>query len=225
MNPLLRELLPRTIGFLLVMALAIFASALTLAYWQGWLYWMLFSACTVGAQIYFAHHDPALVRRRMHAGATAETEPAQKIIMAITSVLLVATYIVCGLDYQLRWSHVAPLTSLIAAAFVVIGYAIIVITLRANTFAASTIGVERDQRVISTGPYAVVRHPMYAGAAVTFLATPPALASLWGLVPAALVVMAMGARLIHEEQVLARELAGYDAYRARVRARLVPGVW
>jgi protein-S-isoprenylcysteine O-methyltransferase Ste14 len=225
MNPLLNEIVRQTIVFMLVMALLIFGPALSIAYWQGWVYWLLFSTLTLAAAIYFVKTDPALVQRRRHVGATAETEPTQKIIMAILSVLMVALYVVSGLDYFWNGARVPPPLVIIADIGVAIGYAIIVITLRSNTFAASTIGVERDQRVVSSGPYAIVRHPMYSGATLMFLATPLALGSLWGLIPAVLIVAGMAARLLNEEQVLVARLQGYDAYRARVRTRLIPGIW
>ena len=225
MDPLSKEVLPGAILFVVALALMIFVPALSVNYWQGWLYWLIFSAFTLGASAYFLKHDPALVRRRRSVGATAEKEPAQKVIMAITSVCLVALFVASGVDYGRNGARVSTAIVLIANAGVVLGYGLIFLTLKTNTFAASTIGVEAGQRVVSSGPYAIVRHPMYLGGALMFLATPPALASLWGVVPAVLLVLAMAARLLHEEQILARDLAGYDDYRARVRARLIPGVW
>jgi protein-S-isoprenylcysteine O-methyltransferase Ste14 len=110
-------------------------------------------------------------------------------------------------------------------ALVALGLAIVWRVFRANTFTSAVVDVERAQTVVSTGPYAIVRHPMYAGALLMLAGTPPALGSWWGLVAVAVLGAVVVARLLDEEGVLGRDLAGYDAYRARVRYRLIPGVW
>jgi len=175
--------------------------------------------------LYFLRRDPALVARRMSAGPGAENEPRQKLIMSFAVGAMIALYLVSALDYRFGWSHVPPAVSLIGDVFVALGFVGIFWTFRANAYAAATVRVERGQPVIATGPYAIVRHPMYAAALPLFLATPPALGSWWGLVPAALIAAAIVWRLTDEETHLARDLAGYEAYRRTVRARLVPGVW
>jgi len=225
MDRMSRDLLSRTALFVVALAAMIFLPAWSLRYWQGLVYWLLFSACTVAAGVYFLKRDPALVRRRMRTGVTAETEPAQKVILAFASVFLVATYIVSALDHRLRGPAVPPLVVILANACVVLGYVVVGLTLRANTFAASTVTVEAGQTVVSSGPYAIVRHPMYSGGILMFLATPLALDSWRGLVPAALMSAAIVARLIHEERVMERGLPDYAAYRRKVRYRLLPLIW
>jgi protein-S-isoprenylcysteine O-methyltransferase Ste14 len=185
----------------------------------------LFGAACVGTTLYFVRHDPALVERRMNAGPTAETEPTQKIILWCASAALIATYLVSALDYRFGWSRVAELTSLAGDVLVLLGFYGIFLTLQENSFAAATVQVAHEQRVISSGPYALVRHPMYATALIMFLGTPPALGSWWGLMPAAALAAAIVWRLLDEERYLARNLAGYADYQRTVRARLVPGVW
>jgi protein-S-isoprenylcysteine O-methyltransferase Ste14 len=166
-----------------------------------------------------------LVERRMKAGPTAESEPTQKTILWCASAALIATYVASALDYRFGWSQVAVFTSLAGDALVLLGFYGILLTLNENSFAAATVQVAHEQRVISTGPYALVRHPMYSAALVMFLGTPPALGSWWGLVPAAALAAAIVWRLLDEERYLARNLAGYEEYQRQVRARLVPGVW
>jgi protein-S-isoprenylcysteine O-methyltransferase Ste14 len=225
MDDLSKRALTGLARFQLALALIIFLPAWSLTYWQGWLYWFLFGAACFALTLYFLRHDPSLVERRMKAGPGAESEPRQKLIMTVASVSMVALYLVSALDYGLRWSHVPAVVSVIANIFVLLGFAGIFWTFRENAYAAATVRVERDQPVISTGPYALVRHPMYAAALPLFLATPPALGSWYGLIPALLVVIVIIWRLLDEERHLARDLPGYAEYRSTVRVRLVPSVW
>jgi protein-S-isoprenylcysteine O-methyltransferase Ste14 len=211
--------------FQIFVAFIIFLSAWSLRFWQGWLFWLVFSALVWWITLYFLRHDPHLIEGRMKAGPSAEQRTTQKIIQALASILAAGLVIVPGVDHHFRWSSVSAPISLIADAMVVVGFAIIFQVFKANSFAASTIKVETEQRVISTGPYAMVRHPMYSGAGIALIATPLALGSLWGL-PAALVLIAvLVVRLLDEERYLAANLVGYDSYRSKVRYRLVPMIW
>jgi protein-S-isoprenylcysteine O-methyltransferase Ste14 len=225
MTPLETTVWKRMAVFLVVLALMIFLPAWTLNYWQGWLLWAVFSAATVWISDYFLKHDPALAQRRLNAGAAAETETSQKIIQAFASIFVIATFVLSAFDHGRGWSHVPGALSIAANAVVLLGFYIMFETFRANTFAASTVRVEEAQRVISNGPYAVVRHPMYAGALPMFLAVPVALGSWWGLVPAALLCAVIVVRLLDEERVLRQQLAGYEQYCRDVRYRLIPTIW
>jgi protein-S-isoprenylcysteine O-methyltransferase Ste14 len=175
--------------------------------------------------LYFARHDPALVARRMEAGPKAEKEPRQKLILMCATVTLITLYVVCGLDHRFGWSSVPSWLVLIADALVILGAYGFLITFRENSYAASTVTVEAGQPVISSGPYAAVRHPMYTAAVILYVATPVALASWWGLLPAAVLTAVIVWRLIDEEKYLVQRLAGYAEYRRRVTTRLVPGLW
>jgi protein-S-isoprenylcysteine O-methyltransferase Ste14 len=225
MDNLSKRALKGLARFQVALALFIFLPAWSLTYWQGWLYWFLFGAACLVITLYFLRHDPSLVERRMKAGPGAESEPRQKLIMTVASAAMIALYLVSALDYGFGWSHVSAAVSVIANGFVLLGFAGIFWTFRENAYAAATVRVEQYQPVITTGPYAIVRHPMYAEALPLFLATPLALGSWYGLIPAAVVVAAIVWRLLDEEQHLARELPGYAEYRGKVDARLVPGVW
>jgi protein-S-isoprenylcysteine O-methyltransferase Ste14 len=174
---------------------------------------------------YFLEHDRALIVRRMNAGPAAEREPRQKLILTFASVSMCAIFVVSSLDHRRGWSAVPIAAVLLGAGLIVLGFAIIFQAFRDNSFAASTIQVDDGQRVIDTGLYARVCHPMYSGALIMFAGIPIALASWWGLVPTALLGAAIVWRLTDEERFLARNLAGYEAYRDKVSARLVPGVW
>ena len=165
MDDLSKRALKGIARFQVALALIIFLPAWSIAYWQGWLYWLLFGAACFALTLYFLRHDPALVERRMKAGPGAEKEPRQKLIMTVASVSMVSLYLVSALDYGFGWSYVPAIVSLIANAFVLLGFAGIFWTFRENAYAAATMRVERGQPVISTGAYALVRHPMYSGGA------------------------------------------------------------
>lgn len=225
MDNLTRRTLAGLAKFQFFLALVIFLPAWSLRYWQGWLYWLVFGLMCLVLGLYFAWHSPALVARRMEAGPTAEKEPRQKLILWCASAALIALYAVSGLDYQFGWSSIPAWLVLIADLVVILGFCGFYFTFRANAYAAATITVENAQPVISSGPYASVRHPMYTAAIILFAATPVALASWWGLVPAVMLAAAIVWRLLDEEAYLTHHLAGYVEYQRRVRARLIPGVW
>ena len=211
--------------FQLALALLILLPAWSLTYWQGWLYWIVFGVSCLVLTLYFLRHDPALVEPRMKAGPGAEQEPWQKLILWLASAALITLYIVSALDHRFGWSFVPNWLVLVGDTLVILGYYGIFLTFRVNSFTVATVRVEQGQRVVSTGPYALLRHPMYSAAVVMFLGTPFALGSLWGLVPAAILIAAIVWRLLDEENYLARNLPGYEDYRCKVQARLLPGVW
>jgi protein-S-isoprenylcysteine O-methyltransferase Ste14 len=222
MNDLAKKALTRTLSFSAFVALLVLVPAGP-AFWQGWLYWAVFSLCSLVIALYFLKHDPALVERRLRA--RAEQEASQKVIRMFLSVVLVPLFVLPGIDHRFGWSHVPGFVVIVADAAVVLGFAIIFLTFKANSHAAAIIDVAPDQRVVSTGPYAMVRHPMYLGATLLLLATPFALGSLWTIIFAALAVCALVWRLLEEERFLSQHLPGYDDYRQVTRHRLIPFVW
>jgi protein-S-isoprenylcysteine O-methyltransferase Ste14 len=222
---LARRAIKGTLFFVVALWLLIFVPAGSLAYWQGWLFWVHFTLWSIAGGWYFLKRDPALVQRRLRAGPAAEKEPAQKRIQLVLAVVICALFVVSALDHRFGWSAPSWPVVLAGNLLTAAGYLFVFLVLRENSFAASTIEVAPDQRVISTGPYALVRHPMYAGALLMFAGVPLALASWWGLVPFGLLVGGIVARLQDEEAYLVRNLPGYEAYRSSVPWRLVRGVW
>ena len=209
----------------LVMALLIFGAAGTTAYWQGWVYLAIFtgaSAVTTGDLI---RRDPALLERRMSGGPTAETRPVQKVIMLAASLAFIALLVVPAIDYRFGGARVPRRLVVAGDLLVAVGFFFILLVYRENSFTSATIEVAADQTVISTGPYAIVRHPMYASALLYLIGTPLALGSFWGFAPLAAMVPFLLWRLFDEERFLARNLAGYVDYQRRVRYRLIPHVW
>jgi protein-S-isoprenylcysteine O-methyltransferase Ste14 len=209
----------------LVMASLLFAAAGTFDYWQAWMFIAIYFAASLAITLYLMKEDPALLSRRMSGGPFAEKEPAQRIIMSFASIGFIGLLVLPGIDHRFGWSDMPAYVAISCDLLVVLGWLGIFLVFRENSFSSATIELAADQRVISTGPYAVVRHPMYAAALVMLLGIPIALGSWWGVLIMAAVVPALVWRLLDEESFLARNLPGYAAYQGRVRYRLVPLVW
>jgi protein-S-isoprenylcysteine O-methyltransferase Ste14 len=220
-----RQALNGLVKFQIALAAMIFVPALSLNYWQGWLFWFVLLAASWWVTLYFLRHDPALVARRIKAGPSAEQQPRQKLIQALAAVTMCATIIVSALDHGRGWSRVSPALVISGDVLVVVGYALIFFVFRENSFASAAIEVHAEQKVVETGPYAWVRHPMYSGALIGLVGTPVALGSWWGLLAVGALAAVIVWRLLDEERYLAGNLAGYADYRRKVRRRLVPGVW
>jgi protein-S-isoprenylcysteine O-methyltransferase Ste14 len=213
------------LGFVLALGALLFLPAWTLAFWQGWVYWLIFSGALLAITAYFLKTDPALVERRLRAGPAGEKEKVQTVIQSLTSLVLCALLVVPGLDRHFGWSHVPVAAVGVADALVVVAFLMFVAVFKANTYTSGIVEVDANQEVISSGPYALVRHPMYAGALLLFLATPLALGSWWDLLVVVPMAAALIWRLLAEERFLSDQLSGYQAYCARVRSRLLPGLW
>ena len=207
------------------MALLLFGCAGTLRYWHAWVYLLLFVGLSAAITLDLMRHDPALLERRMKGGPTAEPRPLQRFLMLGASLGFIAMLVVPALDFRLGWS-VVPLGGVVFGdALFVLGFGFIGLVYRENSFTSATVDIVEGQRVITTGPYAVVRHPMYASALLYLAGTPLALGSYWGLVAVAGMLPILIWRLLDEERLLARELPGYTDYQREVRFRLLPRVW
>lgn len=222
---LLMRTLKTTIVGLIAFCFLIFVPAGTLAYWQGWTFIAVFSVSTVLIGLYLVLENPALLERRIRVGPAAETRPVQKIIIALSFVVFCLMLIVSALDHRFGWSQVPAWLSIIGNALVASGLMIDLRVFRENSYGASTIEKMEGQKVIATGPYAIVRHPMYVGVLIMMLGTPLALGSKWGIVPAIATVPILVLRILDEESMLRDELDGYEAYARDVRYRLLPGIW
>ncbi len=212
-------------GLALVMGLVLFLSAGTVSYWQGWVYLAAFFTPSLLITLYLMRHDPALLERRLRGGPTAEKESRQKLIMLVASLCFIALQVVPALDHRFGWSGVPLPAVVLGDVLIAVGFYTVYLVFHANPYTAATIEIATDQRVVTTGPYAIVRHPMYAGSFIYLLGTPLALGSWWGFAPLACMLPVLVWRMLDEERLLSRELPGYDAYRAKVRWRLIPGVY
>jgi len=209
----------------IAMGLLLFVPAGTARYWQAWCYLAVFLAASILITYYLIRKDPALLKRRLSGGPTAEKEQAQKVIMLFASLGFIAVLIVPALDHRFGWSAVPTYGVITGDVLVAVGFYIIFLVYKENTFTSAIIEIAQDQKVISTGPYALVRHPMYAGGLLYLLGTPLALGSYWGLLALAGMTPFLIWRLFDEEQFLSKNLPGYTEYRAQVRWRLIPGVF
>jgi protein-S-isoprenylcysteine O-methyltransferase Ste14 len=226
---IMKETLPyiiRTsvIGTIATLAL-LFIPAGTLDYWQGWAYLATFIICSLAYTVYLAKHDPALLKRRTEAGISHEKEPAQKVIIFFFYLSFFVLVILPPLDFRFGWSKVPWYISVFGDALTALSFYIFYLVSKVNTYAAANVRVEEGQKVISTGIYGLVRHPMYSGALFLIVGTPLALGSWWALLLVPLFMLVLYFRIANEEKVLLRDLQGYADYCARVRWRLIPGIF
>ena len=225
MKDLHRKAILGTAQTLAILLAAVFLPAWTLRYWQGWLCLAMFFVPASLISVWLARNDPALLARRVNAGPAAEKEFGQKVVQSIAAIVFIADFVVPALDHRFGWSRV-PLAAVVAGDLMMLaGLAICFSVAKVNTYASGIIEVAEEQKVISTGPYALVRHPLYSGALILLYGIPLALGSWWGLLVNLPLTAALVWRLLDEEQFLARELPGYAEYREKVKYRLVPHVW
>lgn len=214
-------------GGLLFFMSVLFLTAGTLRFWEGWIFLAIWFLPGMFSTIYFYRRDPAFVERRLQR---KEKVREQKLVMKAAFLIFFVAYLIPGLDFRFGWTRgwagAVPLWLRTASlAFVLGGYFVTIWVMNVNRYASSTINVEAEQKVISTGPYKWVRHPMYFGVLFMMLATPLALGSYVGVPFFALIVPILVVRLLNEEKVLRQELSGYQAYCETTRFRLVPYVW
>ena len=207
------------------LAVLLFLPAWTLDYRQAWIFLAVYSLPVLAGTLYLMKKDPKLLERRINAGPGSEKQRSQKILHFLVSKALIMAVVIPAIDHRYAWSAVPPYVVAAGDILVALGFLIVFFVFKENTFASAIIEVVNGQKVISTGPYALVRHPMYIGWLVTFLGVPLALGSWWGLFTIIPITLVIVWRLLDEETVLARNLPGYAEYRNRVRYRLVPFIW
>jgi protein-S-isoprenylcysteine O-methyltransferase Ste14 len=205
-----------------VTGLMLFLPAGSLRYWQAWmvLATLYLPALFVGS--YFLRRDPGLLVRRMQL---KEKERDQRIIVKLANLAFFLGFLFPGLDFRYGWSGVPAWACVLADACVFLGYAIVFFVFRENSYTSRIVEVVEGQKVVTTGPYSLVRHPMYAGLVLMYLSTPIALGSFWALGFFVPVIVLIVVRALDEERVLVRDLEGYKEYTRMVRYRLVPRVW
>jgi len=205
---------------MILLGAVLFLPAGSLRFWEAWIYWSGFSVLTLFIAIYFSKQSPELLSRRMKYGEKVTTRKPPAFLN-----LFFLCYVVPGLDFRFHWSAVPVWLVVAANAIVFLGYIFIIIVFKENSYASTVIQVEKEQRVITTGPYAIVRHPMYLGLVLMILFTPLALGSYWAEIPALLCIPMNVIRILGEEEVLVRGLKGYEEYCLKTRYRLIPLIW
>ena len=225
MNPIYLQMIRSSVLGTLALGALVFIPAGTLNYWQGWAYIGTAISASALYTIYLVKHDPALLRRRQQVGPSHEKEPAQKIIVLFIFAAFVTLIVLPPLDYRLGWSPVPWYVSVIGDTLVALSFYVFYLVSKINTYAAANVRVEEGQRVIDTGVYGLVRHPMYFGALFLIVGTPLALGSWWTLFLTPVFLLLLYFRIASEEKVLMRDLAGYAEYQRKVRYGLIPFVW
>jgi protein-S-isoprenylcysteine O-methyltransferase Ste14 len=212
----------RFLAAIVFVGCTLFLPAGTLSYWQAWLYMGLLFIPVAIVGVVLVIKDPELLERRMR---TREREAPQRRVIASSGLLLLAVVLIPGFDRRYAWSNVPLPLVFLGDILILLGYLLFVLTIRANRFASRVVEVQANQVVISSGPYALVRHPMYLAVSLIFTLTPLALGSFWALIPALLLPVVLAARIGNEEQLLRRDLPGYEEYCHKVKYRLVPFIW
>jgi protein-S-isoprenylcysteine O-methyltransferase Ste14 len=210
---------------LVVVGLMLFLPSGTLNYWQAWIFLAVFALSTWIPGIYVLRTNPVALQQRMRAGPTAESRLVQKVVIVGWYLSLAATFVVSALDHRFGWSRVPTAIWLVGGVLVAVGLSAMMLVVIQNSYAAATVRVESGQKLVSTGLYGLMRHPMYAGNVIMMVGIPLALGSYWGLVLVIPGLIVLTLRIRDEEKLLEEKLDGYREYTQRVRYRLVPYMW
>jgi protein-S-isoprenylcysteine O-methyltransferase Ste14 len=212
----------RLIGFFALIALFFFLPAGTWRYWQAWMWLATITLLMLATLYYLLKYDPILLERRMRM---RERRNQQQKVILVSGIFLLLSFILPGFDQRYGWSQMPAWVAILGNLIVIAGYLLVVWVFKTNTYTSRIVEVETGQKVISNGPYAIVRHPMYVGAFLTYAFTPLALGSYWAFIPGLLILPVLIFRAIDEEKLLLRDLEGYREYTQRVKYRLLPGIW
>ena len=225
MDGLLVGVLLGFIQLVVMLGIFVFLPAGTFDYWQAWLFGTVFFVWAAIITAWLWRHDRALLSRRLRAGPIAEKDTEQRVIQLFAAIIFCGSLALPSLDHRLGWSPVPADITIFGDALVAIGFFLIFLVFRENTYTSSIIEVANDQKVISTGPYSLVRHPLYSAALIMMFGVPLSLGSWWGLTMSAAMAAVLVWRLRSEERYLNNHLAGYAQYRRTVRYRLIPYIW
>lgn len=219
---LVRMTVARVLGFFIFIGLLFFLPAGTLAYWQGWMWMITMTLLMLVTLRYLVKNDPALLERRMRM---RERRVGQQKLVLVSGLFLTLSFILPGFDIRYGWSQMPVWVAIASNAIVILGYWMVTWVFRVNSYTSRIIEVESGQQVISSGPYAIVRHPMYVGAFLCYGFSPLALGSYWAFIPGVMILPVLIFRILDEEKLLLRDLPGYREYTQRVKYRMLPGIW
>jgi protein-S-isoprenylcysteine O-methyltransferase Ste14 len=219
---LVRMALIRFGGAILIISLILFLPAGTIKYWNGWLFIGALFIPVILVLIYLIKNDPELLEKRMK---TKEKEETQKLIIKLSFIPFIISFLTPGFDYRYQWSAVPLWLVIIATVIMLIGYGMFFIVIRQNSYASRVVEVQEKQKLIDTGLYSVVRHPMYLANVIIYLSIPLVLGSYYSLLVISLFLVVFYFRIKNEEEVLKEGLEGYSDYMKKVKYRLIPYVW
>jgi protein-S-isoprenylcysteine O-methyltransferase Ste14 len=215
----------RLVRFMICVAALLFVAAGKINYWQAWIFLAVFFGSSLAITAYLAKHDPALLERRLVAGPGAEKEKSQKIIQVLAMVAFIAMLVFPAIDHRYGWSSMPTSVAVAGDILIAMGFLAVFLVFRENSYASSIIEVGAEQKIVTTGPYAIVCHPMYSGALVMLIGVPLALGSWWGLLLVIPITIVLVWRLLEEEKFLTKNLPGYPEYQDKVRYHLLPFIW
>jgi protein-S-isoprenylcysteine O-methyltransferase Ste14 len=221
-SELIKLVVSRLVIGIPVLLIILFLPVGTFAFWEAWAYLAILLVPMFAAMVYMINKAPELLVRRMKF---KEKEVEQKLIVKLSFIPFLLAFILPGIDKRSGWSNV-PIPIIVGAEIlVIVGYIFVLMVFKENQYASRVIEVVSGQKVIQSGPYRIVRHPMYLGSSLMYVASPLALGSYWAVIPALLILPILMARIINEEKVLIKELEGYSDYKLKTRYRLFPGIW
>lgn len=207
---------------IVVLGLVFFLSAGTLTYWHAWVYCGILFIPMFFVLLYLLKNDPALLERRMRMKEKARP---QKLVIKLATCVYAFACLIPGFDYRFKWSSVPIVLVITSDIIVFLGYLLFFLVLRENSYASRVVEVEKGQQVISSGPYAFIRHPLYLAVLIMLFFSPIALGSFWALITVIPMPLLLAFRIKDEEGLLVKELVGYQEYTQRVRYRLIPMIW
>lgn len=210
------------LGGFVVLALLVLLPAWTLRYWQGWLFLAILFVPMLIVGAVLLVKSPALLEKRLNA---KEEQSEQKAVLMLSALMFLAAFVLAGLNYHFGWFVLPTWVSVAAAVVFLGGYALYAEVMRENAYLSRTVEVQEDQKVIDTGLYGVVRHPMYLSTLLLFLSMPLVLGSLFSFGVMLFYIPLIAMRIKNEEQVLLEGLPGYDAYQKKVRYKVIPFLW
>ncbi len=210
-----------------ILAILIFGCSLllpagSLKYWNAWLYVIVFVIPILCFYVYLCIKNPVFLEKRLN---TNEKERTQNLFQFLLPLIVIAILVISGFDYRYHWSSISAIYVIIFTFIVLIGNIMSLVVLKQNSYASQVVEIQEGQKLISTGLYSFVRHPMYLSASIMFCFSPLALGSFYALIPALFTPLVLAMRAINEEKVLQKGLTGYDLYMQKVKYRIVPFIW
>lgn len=221
-NKLIRTALSRFIPGVIIMSALLFIPAGSVKFWNAWMFIGVLFIPMLFVIFYLIIRDPELLYKRLK---TNEREKTQKKVVLLTSVVFLSAFIIAGLDYRFEWSAVPVPLEILSALIVLIGYILFYMVMRQNSYASRVVEIQEKQKVIDTGLYGIVRHPMYFAAILMFMFMPLVLGSFYALIPLLIFPFQMSTRMKNEEEILEKGLEGYIRYKEKVRYKIIPFVW
>jgi protein-S-isoprenylcysteine O-methyltransferase Ste14 len=222
MRQLIIKSLTRFISGILIISALLFVPAGSIEFWNAWIFMGVLFIPMLFVIVYLIFRDPELLFKRLN---TNEKEKTQKKVVLLTSIIFLSAFIISGLDYRFHWSTIPFQIVILSAIIVLIGYILFFIVMRQNSYASRVVEIQEKQKVIDTGLYRIVRHPMYSGAILIFMFMPLVLGSFYALIPLIIFPFQMRTRMKNEEQLLENELDGYIEYKKKIKYKIIPFVW